>query len=202
MQINLSRKTAILTGLFVIALLIVGGLLLSARSGSATASAVQPNGAGAKPTHVATEANAGDAAQAATAFLRAFYTLDYHHRDQWLAALKPLASVDGYTLLDNMIAPALWPDLEKAQTVVTADQITVEDRGLKADGVSKLTGNTPWQIRGVTVTLVAAVKWPGITGRTHATNILLSQENGTWKFVMLLSDDQIKSFQSPTKEAQ
>ena len=202
MQINLSRKTAILIGLFVIALLIVGSLLLSARSGSATASAVQPNGAGAKPTQVATVANAGDAAQAATAFLRAFYTLDYHHPDQWLAALKPLSSADGYTLLDNMIAPALWPDLEKTQTVVTAEQITVEDRGLKAEGVSKLTGNTPWQIRGVTVTLAAAVKWPGLTGRTHATNILLSQDNGTWKFVMLLSDDQIKAFQSPTKEAQ
>jgi hypothetical protein len=201
MQLNISRKTLILAGLFVVALIVVGSLLLSARAGSATASVAQPDGAGAKPTHIATEANAGDAAQAAAQFLRAFYTANYHDRTQWLAALKPLASIDGYTLLENMIAPALWPDLEKAQTVVTSDQVTVEERGLKAEGVSKLTGNTPWQIRGVSVTLAADVKWPGLTGNAHATNILLSQENGAWKFVMLLSDDQIKQFQSPTKEA-
>ncbi len=201
MQVNVSRKTLILTGLFMAALLIVGSLLLSVRAGSAAPSAVQPNGAGAKPTHIAAEANTGDAAQAATQFLRAFYTANYHDRAQWLAALKPLSSADGYTLLENMIAPALWPDLEKAQTVVTTDQINVEDRGLKADGVSKLTGNTPWQIRGVFVTLATDVKWPGLTGSTHATNILLSQENGVWKFVMLLSDDQIKQFQPPAKEA-
>ena len=33
------------------------------------------------------------------------------------------------SLLENMIAPALWKDLAAAQTVVTADQVTVEDSG-------------------------------------------------------------------------
>ena len=134
------------------------------------------------------------AAQAAARFLRAFYTLDYRQRDQWLAALKPLASADGYTLLKNLIAPALWKDVERAQTVVTADQITVEDSGLTAEGVSKLTGNTPWQIRRVIFTLAPNVKWPGWTTDSHTTSLLLAHEADDWKFVMLLSDDQAKMF--------
>ena len=51
------------------------------------------------------------------------------------------------------------------------------------------------------VTLARAVKWPDMPANTHATNVLLSQENGGWKFVMLMSDDQIKLFQAHPKEA-
>ena len=68
--------------------------------------------------------NLADPAQATVRFMQAYYTADYRQRDQWLAALKPLASTDGYTLLENMIAPALWPNLEKTQTIVAADQVT------------------------------------------------------------------------------
>ncbi len=118
--------------------------------------------------------NLADPAQATVRFMQTYYTADYRQRDQWLAALKPLASTDGYTLLENMIAPALWPNLEKTQTIVAADQVTVEDRGLKVEGVSKLTGNTAWQIRAVVVTLARDVKWPDMPTNTHATNVLLS----------------------------
>jgi hypothetical protein len=137
--------------------------------------------------------------QAAVRFLRAFYTADYRQRDRWLAALKPLASADGYSLLQNLITPALWKDLTTAQTVVTADQITVADGGLTAEGVSKLVDNTPWQIRQVTITLASNAKWPGWTSSTYATNILLSHEPDGWKFVMLLSADQAKVFQAKPK---
>jgi hypothetical protein len=119
--------------------------------------AVMPNTAASAP------------APAAVQFMRAFYTADYRHRDQWLATLKPLSSADGYTLLQNLM--------------------------VKAAGVSKLVGNTPWQIRVVTITLASAVTWPGWTSTTHHTNILLSQENGAWKFVMVMADDQAKLFQ-------
>ena len=87
-------------------------------------------------------------------------------------------------------------DLEKAQTVVNAEQITVAARGLKAEDISKMMGNTPWQIRAVTIALAPEAQWPGLTDHTHASNVLLSQENGVWKFVMLLSDDQEKQFQT------
>ena len=140
-----------------------------------------------------------DPAQAAAQFLRTFYTADYRDRAHWLAALKPLSSVDGYSLLKNLIAPALWKDLERTQTVVTAAQVMIEAGDLKAEGVSKLVGNTPWQIRAVTITLAADARWPGWTSTTHSTNILLSQENGAWKFVMVMSDDQVKMFQPQSK---
>ena len=99
-------------------------------------------------------------------------------------------------MLKNLIAPALWKDVERAQTIVTADQISIEDGGLTAEGVSKLTGNTPWQIRRVTVTLAPNMKWPGWTTDSHTTNVLLSHEADGWKAVMLLSDDQAKLFKT------
>jgi hypothetical protein len=175
--------------------LLIGGLLLVACA-PATAPVAQPNGGSLKPTHTAAFTAATDPAQATEQFMRTFYTADYHARDQWLARLMPLASDDGYTLLKNMVAPALWPDLEKSQTIVNDEQITVADRGLKAEGISKMMGNTPWQIRAVTVALAPEVQWPGLADHTHATNVLLSQENGAWKFVMLLSDEQAKQFQT------
>jgi hypothetical protein len=193
MQINISRKTLIVLAVLLITL-VTGGSLLSACAGNAVASDYQSSNT--QPKAIQASADLTDPAQAAMHFMQAYYTADYRHRDQWLAAVKPLASADGYTLLENMIAPALWPDLEKAQTVIAADQVRVEDRGLKAEGVSKLMNNTPWQIRGVAITLAAGAKWPGLTTNTYATNVLLSQENGTWKFVMLMSDDQIKMFQA------
>ena len=196
MQVNVSRKTLILLALSIAAMIALGSLSLSACNGNAATSSTQPNGGGLKPTHTVAFVRATDPAQAATQFMRAFYTADYHDRDQWLAVLMPMASEDGYSLLKTMIAPALWPDLEQAQTVVKAEQITVEDRGLKAEGVSKMVGNTPWQIRGAAITLAPEAKWPGMPNNAHSTNVLLSQENGVWKFMMLLSDDQAKAFQA------
>lgn len=180
---------------WLILVLVVSSLLLAACA-TAGAPVTQPNGGGPKPTHTAAFTAATEPAQAAEQFMRAFYTADYHDRDRWLARLMPLASEDGYTILKNMVAPALWPDLEKAQTIVKAEQVAVADRGLKAEGVSKMVGNTPWQIRAVTIALAPEAQWPGLTDHTHATNVLLSQENGAWKFVMLLSDDQAKAFQT------
>ena len=190
-----NRRRTRATRLWLFMALVVGGLLLAACA-PAGAPIAQPNGAGPKPTHTAAFTAATEPAQAAEQFMRTFYTADYHDRDQWLARLMPLASEDGYTLLKNMVAPALWPDLEKAQTIVKAEQITVVDRGLKAEGISKMMDNTPWQIRAVTIALAPEAQWPGLTDHTHATNVLLSQENGAWKFVMLLSDDQAKQFQT------
>jgi hypothetical protein len=194
MQKVTRRRTLVTRGRLLLALM-VGGLLLSACA-PAAATVTRPNGGSPKPTHTAAFVNATDPAQAAMQFVQTFYTVDYRQRDQWLAGLMPLSSEDGYTLLKNLVAPALWHDLEKAQTVVKAEQITVADRGLKAEGVSKMVGNTPWQIRAVTIALAPEGQWPGLTDHTHATNVLLSQENGVWKFVMLLSDDQAKAFQT------
>ena len=189
------RRTRRIKLIIPLLIVILGAAIVGSQITAAQSATARP------PTVSSASLNLADPAQASMHLMQAYYSADYHHRDQWLAALKPLASSDGYTLLENMIAPALWPNLEKAQTVVTAEQVSVEDRGLKAEGVSKLTGNTAWQIRGVSITLAANMKWPGFTNNTYATNILLSQDNGAWKFVMLMSDNQMKSFQGQPKEA-
>ncbi len=200
MNITLHRRTVIL-GL----LLIAGVLALLIMPPINRPPHVDPTSPFPAPTRASrvtpTQADA-DPAQAAMQFMRAFYTADYRHRDQWLAVLKPLSSADGFTLLQNLIAPALWKDLERTQTVVTADQVTVEAGEVKAEGVSKLVSNTPWQIRAVTITLASEATWPGWTSTTHHTNLLLSQENGAWKFVMVMADDQVKMFQPKPKGVQ
>ena len=201
MQITLSRKQ--MFGLLVgFSLIILGGLLNAclpseARATASLTIATAPPKSTSAPAAVTLSPDSPE--QAAVHILRAFYTADYRHQDQWLAALKPLSSADGYSLLENMIAPALWKDLAAEQTVVTADQITVEDGGLSAAGVSKLVGNTPWQIRRVTITLAPAAQWPGWTSTSYATNVLLSREPDGWKFVMLLSDDQAEMFKPQPK---
>ncbi len=192
MHITLSRHWLFVP--LAILLLVVGGMFTARLAPTPPPLAGPPATDPALPPAITPLPDAPAAAQAAAQVLRAFYTLDYRQRDQWLAALKPLASADGYSLLQNLIAPALWKDLERAQTVVTADQITVEDGGPTAEGVSKLTGDTPWQLRRVTVTLAPDVKWPGWTTDSHTTNVLLAHEADGWKFVMLLSDDQAEMF--------
>jgi hypothetical protein len=201
MQITISRKQ--LFALFVGFTLIILGGLLNACLPSAGRTATSLTIATAPPKSTSTsaaEVSSPDAPeQAAARILRTFYTADYRHQDQWLAALKPLSSADGYSLLENMIAPALWKDLVAEKTVVAGDQITVEDGGLIAEGVSKLVGNTPWQIRHITITLAPAAQWPGWTSSSYATNVLLSHEPDGWKFVMLLSDDQAEMFTTQPK---
>ena len=46
---------------------------------------------------------------------------------QSVAKLQPMATTDGNTLLKDMMAPLLWPKFASAQTVSTADQVTVKD---------------------------------------------------------------------------
>jgi hypothetical protein len=200
MHLTICRRP--LFALFVSFTLITLGVLLSACQPSEARTTSSLTIATALPKitlTVAAAASSDSPDQAAVRILRAFYTADYRQRAQWLATLKPLASADGYSLLENMIAPALWKDLTAAQTVVSTDQITVEDGGLIAEGVSKLVGNTPWQIRHVTVTLAPAAKWPGWKSSSYTTNVLLSHEPDGWKFVMLLSADQAKVFKPQPK---
>ena len=201
MQITLSRKQ--LFALFVgFTLIVLGGLLnacLPSEGRSTTPLTIATAPPKSTPATAAVTLSPDSPEQAAVHILRTFYTADYRQREQWLAALKPLSSADGYSLLENMIAPALWKDLTAEKIVVTADQITVADGGLSAAGVSKLVGNTPWQIRRVTITLAPAAQWPGWTSTSYATNVLLSHEPDGWKFVMLLSDDQAKMFKTQPK---
>ena len=127
---------------------------------------------------------------AAVNFTRAFYTLDYRDQAGWLAKLGPMATADGNTLLKDMVAPLLWPKFTASQTASAAEQVTVKDNGLKAEGKSKLGA---WQIRAVTVKLASEVSWPD--AREFDTNLRLALDGGQWKFASFLDDASVKIYQ-------
>ncbi len=135
--------------------------------------------------------------QVAADFTRAFYAVDYRNKTQWLAALKPMATDTGYTLLETAVAPAAWPKLTQAQTVTTADQVQVTDNGLRAEGEDKLAGK--WQIRALKITVAPQAMWPTMSASTFSANILLVQEEGAWKFNAFLSDQDIALFKKGTQ---
>ena len=95
------RRTRSIKLIAPLLIVIVGAAVVGSQITAAQSTAARPQ------TVSPSSLNLADPAQAAVHFMQAYYTADYRQRDQWLAALKPLASTDGYTLLENMIAPAL-----------------------------------------------------------------------------------------------
>lgn len=132
--------------------------------------------------------------QATVDFVKAFYTVDYQQKEQWLASLKPLSTADGYVLLETSLAPALWEQFAPAQTVTRADQVQVTDKELLAEGVSKIGG--PYQIRRVEVAVAPEALWPTMKTSTFTANALVGQEGGVWKFAMFMNDEQVAQFAS------
>lgn len=141
-----------------------------------------------KPPAAEAEAEPG---QVAVDFVRAFYTVDYRNRQAWLDGLRPMATAEGQALLEQGIAVVLWPQLTKAQTVVSAQQISADDTGLALEGTSQVGGGSAWQARSVAVTLSESVAWPGMRRNEFTAHVMLRQEAGQWKFAIFLSEAQI-----------
>ncbi|MCC6189053.1 MAG: hypothetical protein IT318_08455 [Anaerolineales bacterium] len=141
-----------------------------------------------KPPSVEVEAGPG---QAAVDFVREFYTVDYRDRRGWLDRLAPLAASEGQALLEQGIAVVLWPELEKSQTVVPANQVSVEEIGLALEGKSPVSGGSAWQAWSVAVNLADGVAWPGMRHNTFTAYVMLRQEAGQWKFATFLSEPQL-----------
>jgi hypothetical protein len=129
--------------------------------------------------------------QAAANFVREFYTVDYRDRRGWMGRLAPLATAEGQALLEQGIAVVLWPELEKTQTVVAADQVSVEATGVALEGASQVDGGSTWQAWAVAVTLADNVAWPGMRRNSFTAYVMLRQEAGQWKFAMFLSEAQL-----------
>lgn len=138
----------------------------------------------------AAEAEAGPG-QAAADFVREFYTVDYRDRRGWIDRLAPLAAAEGLALLEQGIAVVLWPELEKAQTVVAADQVSVEATGVVLEGTSQLDGGSTWQAWALAVNLPDSVAWPGMRRNAFTAYVMLRQEAGQWKFATFLSEAQL-----------
>lgn len=138
----------------------------------------------------AAEAEAGPG-QVAADFVQAFYTVDYRDRRGWMDRLAPLATAEGLGLLEQGIAVVLWPELEEAQTVVVADQVSVEATGPALEGTSQVGGGSSWQAWAVAVTLADGVAWPGMRRNAFTAYVMLRQETGQWKFATFLSEAQL-----------
>ena len=140
------------------------------------------------PPSVEAEAGPG---QAAADFVREFYTVDYRDRGAWMDRLALLATAEGQALLEQGIAVVLWPELEQAQTVVPADQVSVEATGVVLEGTSQVGGGSAWQAWSVAVTLADDVAWPGMRRNAFTAYVMLRQEAGQWKFATFLSEAQL-----------
>jgi hypothetical protein len=141
-----------------------------------------------KPPSVEAEASSG---QAAAEFVREFYTVDYRNRRGWMDRLAPLATAEGLALLEQGIAVVLWPQLERAQTVVSAEQVGVEATGLVLEGTSQVGGGSSWQAWSVAVNLADSIAWPGMRRNAFTAYVMLRQEAGQWKFATFLSEPQL-----------
>lgn len=141
-----------------------------------------------KPPTIKAEAGPG---QAAADFVLEFYTADYRDRRGWMDRLAPLATAEGQALLEQGIAVVLWPELEKAQTVVAADQVSVEATELALEGTSQVGGGSSWQAWSVAVTLAESVIWPGMRRNAFTAYVMVRQEAGQWKFATFLSEAQL-----------
>ena len=130
-------------------------------------------------------------AQVAVEFTRTFYAVDYRDQQAWLKALQPLATSEGYALLKSNIAGLLWPTLAQAQVITTPDQVHVEDKGLVLDGTSKIGGASQWQVRSLAIALDGR-PWPVMKNPNFSTDIMLRYEQGSWKFSLFLTDDQVQ----------
>jgi hypothetical protein len=141
-----------------------------------------------KPPSVAAEAGPG---QAAEDFVREFYTVDYRDRRGWMRRLGQLATAEGQALLEQGIAVVLWPELDKAQTVVAADQVSVEATGVVLEGTSQIDSGSAWQVWAVEVTLADSVAWPGMRRNAFTAYVMFRQEAGQWKFATFLREAQL-----------
>lgn len=141
-----------------------------------------------KPPSVQAEFGPG---QAAADFVREFYTVDYRDRRGWIDRLAPIATAEGQALLEQGIAVVLWPELEKSQTVVAAEQVSVEATELALEGTSQVGGGSGWQAWSVAVTLAESVIWPGMRRNSFTAYVMLRQEAGQWKFATYLSEAQL-----------
>lgn len=127
--------------------------------------------------------------RAATAAVAAFYTVDYQNYDGWLAGLRSVSTADGYAIVRHSIAPAVWPELQRARTVTPASAVDTRDGGLLLSGNSPIGG--PWQIRQVTVRIDSAHLWPTMTSGSFDIRLMLAREDGGWRFVSFVTPEQL-----------
>ncbi len=127
---------------------------------------------------------------AAVAGAQAFYNVDYQKGKQaWLDQLCAVSTNTGCTMDQNVIVPALWPQLEPAKTNTTV-QVAVQEKVIEQ--TSPL-GDIPQQVWKLNIELSAP--WP--VQEQPLTSFpalaLVMRENGDWKFERFLTVDEVQA---------
>ncbi len=126
---------------------------------------------------------------AALAGAQAFYSVDAREGEQaWIDQLCAASTQAGCEADQNMLVPALWNQLEAAQTV-TSVQVSAQNK--IADQVASTRGNAPMQIWQLQIQLSAP--WPMQSSQqtSYSALALVVKENGAWKFERFLTEDEL-----------
>jgi hypothetical protein len=133
------------------------------------------------------------AAERAEEIALAMQVIDYHDPEGWLARLRPIATDNAYNHFKTNYVEKVWSVLEVEQVVIAADQVSVTDKGIEAEGEK-------WQVRKVDIHIDDPPQAWG--GRDSTVYIQLLLVDGDWKLQAIVTEDELALLKiAPTRSA-
>ena len=196
MEVTVSKKLIVmLVAVAMVAALVVGAIVLPALN-----AAGKPILLTATPALETASSSLARPELVSVAFTTAFYSVDYREQGAWLDNLKRLMTDDGYKLIETSFLPILWPQLESAQTITLAEQVTVQDTGMAVEGVSPIGG--PYQVRTVAINIAPEALWPTMQASLFSANLLIAHEGDIWRVAMFMDDAQVEQLKKQGTDPQ
>ena len=142
-------------------------------------------------------------ADAAITGIEAVFTLDYEESEEdWLARVCAVSTESGCTMAETWLAPSMTKIKTDAQakTGSSADAIRLVDSGVETDGVAdeEVTGYS-WEVWEVALSFDAP--WEDAEEIKNLF-VQVSNEDGGWKFVRILFDEEAKKYAEETTDVQ
>ena len=140
---------------------------------------------------------------AAITGIEAVFTLDYEESEEdWLARVCAVSTESGCTMAETWLAPSMTKIKTDAQakTGSSADAIRLVDSGVETDGVAdeEVTGYS-WEVWEVALSFEAP--WEDAEEIKNLF-VQVSNEDGGWKFVRILFDEEAKKYAEETTDVQ
>jgi hypothetical protein len=130
---------------------------------------------------------------AAVAGAQAFYTVDFRNGKQaWLDQLCAVSTSAGCAIDQNVFVPALWPQLDAANTSTTV-QVSAQEKVL--DQTNPL-GEVLQQVWKLDIQLSAPWQAQERPLTSFPAFALVMRENGVWKFERFLTEDEANALEN------
>jgi uncharacterized SAM-binding protein YcdF (DUF218 family) len=179
-EIRISKRLIGMIGLLLSALIFVVATLLPGKASS--------------PMVTDEPLAVSDAGIAAQAGVVATFTANYREKDAWLSGVCAVSTEDACQFYTDLLAAGIWPQIETAKAIVTAEAVAVEKvdtlQLLQTDGSTRILEN--WR-----VAVKLSKPWPARDD--DATEFVVYaqavQEDGGWKFAGILLDGQAKQYE-------